>query len=174
MPKMTQRGGTPQKAKNMKKSFGRLLKYLKTFMPLIIVSMVLIIASTVIRLVGPNKLGDLTNLISDSLVKGKPYTMADIWKIGKLLIALYVFGAVFTYIANYLIGRVCFVMSQKLRTDIQEKINKLPLKYIDKVPYGDVLSVVTNDVDTIGLHQSLLELLFRHRQQLNFLSLKFH
>ena len=160
MPKMTQRGGTPQKAKNMKKSFGRLLKYLKTFMPLIIVSMVLIIASTVIRLVGPNKLGDLTNLISDSLVKGKPYTMADIWKIGKLLIALYVFGAVFTYIANYLIGRVCFVMSQKLRTDIQEKINKLPLKYIDKVPYGDVLSVVTNDVDTIGqtLHTSVASL----------------
>ena len=160
MPKIKQRGGTPQKAKNMKKSFGRLLKYLKTFMPLIIVSMVLIIASTVIRLVGPNKLGDLTNLISDSLVKGKPYTMADIWKIGKLLIALYVFGAVFTYIANYLIGRVCFVMSQKLRTDIQEKINKLPLKYIDKVPYGDVLSVVTNDVDTIGqtLHTSVASL----------------
>ena len=160
MPKIKQRGGTPQKAKNMKKSFGRLLKYLKTFMPLIIVSMVLIIASTVIRLVGPNKLGDLTNLISDSLVKGKPYTMSDIWKIGKLLIALYVFGAVFTYIANYLIGRVCFVMSQKLRTDIQEKINKLPLKYIDKVPYGDVLSVVTNDVDTIGqtLHTSVASL----------------
>ncbi len=160
MPKMTQRGGVPQKAKNMKKSFGRLLKYLKTFMPLIIVSMVLIIASTVIRLVGPNKLGDLTNLISDSLVKGKPYTMADIWKIGKLLITLYVFGAVFTYIANYLIGRVCFVMSQKLRSDIQEKINKLPLKYIDKVPYGDVLSVVTNDVDIIGqtLHTSVASL----------------
>lgn len=160
MPNMTQRGGTPQKAKNMKKSFGRLLKYLKTFMPLIIVSIILIIASTVIRLVGPNKLGDLTNLISDSIVKGKPYTMADIWKIGKLLIALYVFGAVFTYIANYLIGRVCFVMSQRLRSDIQEKINKLPLKYIDKVPYGDVLSVVTNDVDTIGqtLHTSVASL----------------
>ncbi len=160
MPNMTQRGGTPQKAKNMKKSFGRLLKYLKTFMPLIIVSIILIIASTVIRLVGPNKLGDLTNLISDSIVKGKPYTMADIWKIGKLLISLYVFGAVFTYIANYLIGRVCFVMSQRLRSDIQEKINKLPLKYIDKVPYGDVLSVVTNDVDTIGqtLHTSVASL----------------
>ena len=149
MPKM-QPKGAPQKAKDMKKSFARLFKYLKTFMPMIIVSTILIIASTVIRLVGPNKLGDLTNIISDSLIKGVPFTMADIWKIGTLLICLYIFGAVFTYIANYLIGRVCFVMSKNLRSDIQKKINKLPLKYIDKVPYGDVLSVVTNDIDTIG------------------------
>lgn len=149
MPKMQQKGA-PQKAKDMKKSFARLFKYLKTFMPAIIASTILIIASTVIRLVGPNKLGDLTNIISDSLVKGIPFTMNDIWKIGILLICLYVFGAVFTYIANYLIGRVCFIMSKNLRSDIQQKINKLPLKYIDKVPYGDVLSVVTNDIDTIG------------------------
>lgn len=158
-----------QKTTNMKKSFGRLFKYLKTFMPLIIVSTILIIASTIIRLVGPNKLGELTNIVSESfpridatgkLVLGKPYTMNEIWKIGGLLIGLYIFGAVFTYIANYLIGRVCFIMSNQLRRDIQDKINNLPLKYIDKVPYGDVLSIVTNDIDTIGqtLHTSVSSL----------------
>lgn len=148
MPNM-QPKGKPQKAKNMKKSFGRLFKYLKAYMPLIITSTVLIIASTIIRLVGPNKIGELTNIVSGSL-RGIPYTMSQIWKIGILLIVLYVFGAVFTYISNYLIGHVCFKMSNKLRKDIQEKVNKLPLKYIDKVPYGDILSTVSNDVDTIG------------------------
>lgn len=148
MPNIQQKG-KPQKAKNMKKSFGRLFKYLKSFMPLIITSMTLIIISTIIRLVGPNKIGELTNIVSDSLL-GTPYEMSQIWKIGILLIVLYVFGAVFTYISNYLIGRVCFVMSNKLRNEIQEKVNRLPLKYIDKVPYGDILSTVSNDVDTIG------------------------
>lgn len=148
MPNMSPMG-KPQKAKDMKKSFARLFKYLKSFMPLIITSTILIITSTVIRLIGPNKIGELTNIVSDSL-KGVPYEMSQIWKIGVLLICLYVFGAVFTYISNALIGKVCFVMSNKLRNEIQEKINKLPLKYIDKVPYGDILSTVSNDVDTIG------------------------
>lgn len=160
MPNM-QQNGKPQKAKNMKKSFGRLFKYLKTFMPLIIVSTVLIIASTIIKLVGPNKIGEITDIVSNSIPifnketnviekLGIPYEMSQIWKIGIILIVLYVFGAVFTYISNLLIGHVCFKMSNDLRKDIQEKINRLPLKYIDKVPYGDILSTVSNDVDTIG------------------------
>ena len=158
MPKMTNK--IPQKPKNMKKSFGKLFRYLKVYMPLIIVSVTLIVASTIIRLVGPNKLGELTDLISNSF-KGKPFTMSQIWKIASLLICLYVLGAVFTYVANYIIGKVCFaLMSNKLRKEIQEKINKLPLKYIDKVPYGDILSTVTNDIDTIGqtLHTSVASL----------------
>ena len=167
MPRTLPRDG--RKPQNMKKSFSRLFKYLKTFMPLIIVSVSLIIASTIIRLIGPNKLGDLTNIVSESLPRldesgnlifGTPYSMEEIWKIGGLLIGLYVFVAVFTYIANYLMGRVCFITSNRLRRDIQDKINKLPLKYIDKVPYGDVLSTVTNDIDIIGqtLHSSVSSL----------------
>ena len=159
MRRKKQKEQAPQKPKNMKKSFGKLFRYLKTYLPLILVSITLIVASTVIRLIGPNKLGDLTDIISASLM-GKPFTMSQIWKIGTLLICLYVFAAIFTYIANLLIGRVCFVMSNKLRREIQEKINKIPLKYIDKVPYGDILSTVTNDVDTIGqtLHTSVSSL----------------
>ena len=149
-----------EKPKSMTKSFGKLFRYLKTFMPLIILSTCLIIASTIIRLVGPNKIGEITNIVSQSVVFGSPFSMDSIWKIARLLITLYIFGAVFTYLANYLMGRVCFIMSNRLRRDIQDKINKLPLKYIDKVPYGDVLSVVTNDIDIIGqtLHTSVSSL----------------
>ena len=145
---------------NMKKSFGRLFKYLRTYMPIIIVSTILISLSTVIRLIGPNKLGEITDIVSKSVVFKTPFSMNSIWRIATLLITLYIFGAVFTYIANYLMGRVCFIMSNKLRRDIQDKINRLPLKYIDKVPYGDVLSVVTNDIDIIGqtLHTSVSSL----------------
>lgn len=149
----------PQKQKNMVKSFGRLFKYLKTYMPIIIVSITLIVFATIIRLIGPNKLGELTDLISKSMFTS--FEMSSVWKIAITLICLYIFGAVFTYIANLLIGKVCFVlMSNKLRKDIQEKINRIPLSYIDKVPYGDVLSTVTNDIDTIGqaLHTSVASL----------------
>ncbi len=156
----------PHKARDAKKSFAKLIKYLKSYLPAIIISTLLIICSTIIRLVGPNKLGEITNIIQkalpvfsgDALVSpGVPYEMAQIWDIAILLIVLYAFGAVFTYIANYLITRVCFKMSQSLRGDISKKINKLPLKFIDKTPYGDVLSTVTNDVDIMGdtLHTSV-------------------
>ena len=169
MPNKTQKA--PQRPVNLKKSFGKLFRYLRTYMPLIIVSVTLIIVSTIIRLIGPNKIGEITDIISMSVLKrddagqiislGIPLAMSKIWKIGMILICLYVFGAVFTYIANFLIGKVCFaLMGNKLRKEVQEKINKLPLKYIDKVPYGDILSTVTNDIDVIGqtLHTSIASL----------------
>jgi len=160
MPKKNNNKKVSPKSKDMKKSFGKLFKYLKTYMPLIVVSITLIVFATIIRLVGPNRLGALTDLISKSLM-GEPFKMSEVWKIASLLICLYVLGAVFTYIANFIIGKVCFVtMSHNLRKDIQTKINKIPLRYIDKVPYGDILSVVTNDIDTIGqaLHTSVASL----------------
>ena len=160
MPKKNKNQKVPHKQVDMKKSFGRLFKYLKIYMPLIIVSVTLIVASAIIRLIGPNKLGELTDMISRSF-KGVPFKMSQVWKIAITLISLYVFSAVCTYVANLLIGKVCFVlMGNKLRKEVQEKINRLPLKYIDKVPYGDVLSIVTNDIDTIGqtLHTSVASL----------------
>ena len=153
--------GAPQKAKDLKKSLGRLFSYLKTFLPMIIVSMVLIIANTIFRIIGPDKLADITNLVTESvMIPGASVDMPKVWKIATTLICLYVFGAVFSYIANVLIARVCFKMSQKLRSEIDDKINKLPLKTLDRTPYGDILSTVTNDVDIIGqtLHTSVSSL----------------
>lgn len=149
----------PQQKVDMKKSLLRLAKYLKVFFPIIIISLVLFVANTVFRLVGPNELAKITNILEKavphkaedgSLVMGQSFELSSIWNIAKLLIILYVLGAVFTYIANILIARACFKTSEKLRTEISNKINRLPLKKLDGTPYGNILSIVSNDVDLIG------------------------
>jgi len=80
MPNKNQNQKAPHKQVDMKKSFGRLFKYLKIYMPLIIVSVTLIIVSAIIRLIGPNKLGELTDIISKSFT-GTPFKMSQVWKI---------------------------------------------------------------------------------------------
>lgn len=158
MPKQQNREN-PQQKVDMKKSLLRLAKYLKVFFPIIIISLVLFIANTVFRLVGPNELAKITNILEKavphkaedgSLVMGQSFELSTIWNIAKLLIILYVLGAVFTYVANILIAKACFKTSQKLRTEISNKINRLPLKKLDGTPYGNILSIVANDVDLIG------------------------
>lgn len=154
-----------EKPKNVKKSLGKLFGYIKSYIPMVVVAVILIIVSTVFRLVGPNKLGDITTIISNSIQSifdGTfiTFEMSEIMSIGIFLIILYAVGAVITYIANVIMGTICHNMSRKLRRDISKKINKVPLKFLDRTPYGDVLSCVTNDVDTIAqtLHQSVSNL----------------
>ena len=156
MPRM-KTNAVSAKPKNIKKTISKLLKYIKSFVPLVVMSIILIIVSTVFRLFGPNKLQEMTNIISDSVLKGISYEMSEIISIGIFLIILYAVGFVCTYFANLLMGMVSFKMGKNLRRDISKKINNVPLKFLDKTPYGDVLSCVTNDVDTIGqtLHQSV-------------------
>ena len=170
MPKFGPGPGAPHgKAKDVKKSLIRLFKYLKPFLPLIIISVTLIVAQTIFRIIGPDKLADITNIVVQAIpvfengvmiFPGIPYELSAIWEIAILLISLYVFGAIFGYIANVIIARVCFKMSQKLRSEIDAKINRLPLKTLDRTPYGDVLSTVANDVDILGqtLHTSVSNL----------------
>lgn len=171
MPRMN-RGGAPQKAKDVKKALFRLVKYIKAYIPMFIIAMILIICSTIFRIIGPNKLSKITEIVSGALPKinevthaieslGVPYDMSQVWSIVTLLIVLYSLGLIFSYASNVLIARISFKISQKLRSDISVKIDKLPLKYLDKKPYGDVLSIVTNDVDSISqtLHQSASSLI---------------
>lgn len=154
MPRNIKNAGRPKKPVNLKQSFGRLFNYLKPFYNTILISLLLIVFATIFRLVGPSQLQKITNYLYNSLPIGGnapvPYEMSDVMKIVIFLIVLYVTGAVFTYISNLLIARACFKMSQKLRTDISTKINRVPIKFIDKTPYGDILSTMTNDVDRIG------------------------
>ncbi len=149
----------PSKKVNMKKSLLRLAKYLKVFFPAIIISLLLFAVTTAFRIVGPNQLAKLTNILEKAIPQigangivsfGKSFELSQIWEIAKLLIILYVLGAIFTYIANILIARACFKTSQKLRSEIAGKINRLPLKKLDRTPYGDILSTVSNDVDLVG------------------------
>ncbi len=156
MPK--QNNQIPQKV-DMKKSLLRLAKYLKVFFPAIIISLALFVANTVFRIVGPNQLAKLTNILEKAIPQigangfvslGESFELSQVWDIAKVLIILYVLGAAFTYIANILIAKACFKTSQKLRSEISSKINRVPLKKLDRTPYGDILSTISNDVDLVG------------------------
>lgn len=142
----------------------KLMRFCKRYIPVIIIALILGAAGTVCQIVGPDKLKDMTNEITKGLpamVQGKPVLRAidfdAVNRIAWLLVALYVGYAVLCYVQSWLMANVTQRTAQQLREAISVKINKLPLKYFDKVSYGDVLSRITNDVDAIGqtLGQSL-------------------
>ena len=142
----------------------KLMRFCKRYIPVIIIALILGAAGTVCQIVGPDKLKDMTNEITKGLpamVQGKPVLHAidfdAVNRIAWLLVALYVGYAVLCYVQSWLMANVTQRTAQQLREAISVKINKLPLKYFDKVSYGDVLSRITNDVDAIGqtLGQSL-------------------
>ncbi|MDR2708328.1 MAG: ABC transporter ATP-binding protein/permease [Nitrososphaerota archaeon] len=156
--------GSTEKAKDFKKTWGKLLSYCKNYLPTIIIALVLAALSAVFVIIGPDKL----KIMTDEIIKGLPAVingvpvlgvidMTVIYNLGILLVFLYACSAVFSLIENYIMATVTAKISQNMRTDISQKINKLPFNYFDKASYGDVISRVTNDVDTIGqtLNQSL-------------------
>jgi ATP-binding cassette subfamily B multidrug efflux pump len=135
----------------------KLVHFCRHYIPAIIVALVLGAIGTVCQIVGPDKLKDMTNEIAKglpALVNGKPVLgaidMDAVTHIAWLLVALYVGYAVLCYVQSWMMANVTQRTAQELREAISVKINKLPLKYFDKVSYGDVLSRITNDVDAIG------------------------
>ena len=135
----------------------KLVHFCRHYIPSIIVALVLGAIGTVCQIVGPDKLKDMTNEIVKglpALVNGKPVLgaidMDAVTHIAWLLVALYVGYAVLCYVQSWMMANVTQRTAQELREAISVKINKLPLKYFDKVSYGDVLSRITNDVDAIG------------------------
>lgn len=149
MPKMK---NNTEKAKNSKKAFKNLLNFGKRYIVWIILAFVLASVSAVITIIGPNKIGDITNLIKDGL-----FTSIDISAILQITIFLavmYVIGALCGFLQNYIIDSVTLYMSKRLRTAIDKKISALPLNYFTDNSYGDILSRITNDVDSIGQNLS--------------------
>ena len=139
------------------KVMGKLVNYCRNYLPVIIIALILGAAGTVCQIVGPDKLKDMTNEITKGLpamVHGKPVMnsidMDAVSRIAWLLVALYVGYALLSYLQSWLMANVTQRTAQQLREAISQKINRLPLKYFDKVSYGDVLSRITNDVDAIG------------------------
>ena len=135
----------------------KLVHFCRHYIPAIIVALVLGAIGTVCQIVGPDKLKDMTNEIAKglpALVNGKPVLgaidMDAVTHIAWLLVALYVGYAVLCYVQSWMMANVTQRTAQELREAISVKINKLPLKYFDKVSYGDVLSRITNDVVAIG------------------------
>lgn len=143
------------KPKDFKVSFKKLLVYNKPFIILVCIALILSMASSILSIIGPDKLKDMTNVIVEGLMTG--INLDKIKEIGLLLVCFYSLSLIFNYIQGLIMATVTNKFSYKMRSEISSKINRLPLSYFDKTTIGDVLSRVTNDVDTIGwtLNQSL-------------------
>ena len=140
--------GTAEKPRNFKETWGKLLRYCQRYWSIILIALVCAAAGAVLGLLGPGKLSDMTDLIQRGLMGG--IDLAAIGKIGITLAVIYGVSALLSYIQGYIMATVTQRYSKSLRTDISRKINRLPMWYYNKTTTGDVLSRVTNDVDTIG------------------------
>lgn len=154
-----------EKPKDFKKAMGKLIRFIKPFLIPVIVALVFAVAGTVLNLIGPNVLSDLTDAIQASyrylpqfgIDEVFAMDMREIFRLCMFLVVIYGAGLICSYIQGLIMATVTQKNSRALRTEISEKINVLPLKYFDSNSIGDVLSRVTNDVDMIGqtLNQSV-------------------
>lgn len=140
--------GADEKPKNIKSSMLELLRYLKPWYKPIVISLIFSLVGTLLTIIAPDKLADLTNNISDGLQTG--IDMDLIIKSILIILAIYISANLVTCAASYIMITVMQKLAWSMRTSISQKINKLPLKFFDKVTVGDVLSRITNDVDTIS------------------------
>ena len=155
-------GGMPmgampgEKAKDFKKSMKSLLAYVKPFRVVMIISIVLAVLGTVFNIVGPQVIKGMGTVIMQGSALGH-IDMGEIVYYGVILAILYVTSYLFSSLQGFLTSKVSARLSQKLRNEISEKINRLPIKTIDKESYGDILSRIVNDVDLLShtLNQSL-------------------
>lgn len=149
------RFSAPAQPVNLKSAWGKLLRFARKWLPLGIAGMALAMIASLFALMGPDKLRDLTNLIQEGILG--QVDMTAIANICFTLIAFYAIAAIGHYIQHFFMATFTQRVSCALRQNISKKINKVPLGYFNKVSFGDVLSRVTNDVDTIGqtMNQSL-------------------
>ncbi|MDO5402416.1 MAG: ABC transporter ATP-binding protein [Eubacteriales bacterium] len=150
-----------EKAKDFKKSIGKLIRYIGKYKIAVVIVMIFAAVSTVFSVVGPKILGKATTALSEGLVKKIAGTGGmDFEYIGKILLftlGLYVLSAAFSFIQGWIMTGVTQKICYRLRKEISEKINRMPMKYFESRTYGEVLSRITNDVDTLGmgLNQSI-------------------
>lgn len=149
-PGMGPRRPDGEKEKTDLKSIKKLFAYCKPYLPAIIVSIVLALVGAITTLIGPDKISELTNYITDGIKSVSGIDMSKVIEIAVFLICLYAGGAVANYLEQFIMAEVTQKTAKKLRTDIDKKINNLPLKYFDTTTRGDLLSRLTNDVDTIA------------------------
>ena len=160
-------GGAPTpKVKNFKVTTKKLINsYLSKYKFALIIVFVFAVGSAIFNIVGPKILGNATTEIFNGLI-GKISGGAgiDFGKIGQILLTLlilYIVSAIFSFIQGFAMTNVAQKITYKIRNDVVSKINKLPMKYFDKRTHGEVLSIVTNDIDTLGmnLNQTITEII---------------
>ncbi len=152
------------KAKDFSGSIRKLLRYLKPFALRLIIIILIASASTVFSIIGPKILGSATTTLAQGLVAKYTGTgsidFSRIFSILRTLGTIYVISMIFSYIQGWLMAGVTQRLTYTLRKEISEKINRLPLSYFDKQTHGEVLSRITNDVDTVSqtLNQSIQQI----------------
>ena len=160
-------GNAPhEKPKDFKKTTKKLIKqYLSKYKIALAIVILFAVGSTIFTIVGPKILGNATteifNGIVDKMSGGNGIDFGKIGSIAITLIVLYLVSALFSFIQGFTMTSVAQKLTYKLRNDIVVKINKLPMKYFDKRTNGEVLSVITNDIDTLSmnLNQSITHII---------------
>ena len=150
-----------EKPKDLKKSLGKLMRYIGSYKVSIVLVMIFAACSTVFNVAGPKVLGKATTVLTQGLMnKIQGLGGIEFTKIGKILLfvlALYLGSAIFSFIQGWIMTAVTQKVCYRMRKEISEKINRMPVKYFESRTYGEVLSRITNDVDTLGqgLNQSI-------------------
>ena len=164
--RMGGRGQMPvEKAKNFKGSIGKLFAYMKQYHAAVAVVILCAIASTVFSVIGPDILGKATTELSTGLLaKIQGTGSIDFTKIGQILLfvlGLYLLSTLFSFVQGWLMTGVTQKVCYRMRKDISEKIDRMPMAYFESRTYGEVLSRITNDVDTLGqsLNQSITQII---------------
>lgn len=144
-----------EKADDFRLAWRRLFQYMDRYRAPFIAALVIACVGTVLTLAGPNLISDVTDLIQEGLYG--PMDLDGIVSICLILVALYALSAVLTFVQQYIMTTISQRTASNFRRDISTKINRLPLRYFDSNTTGDVMSRVTNDVDTLGqsMNQSI-------------------
>ena len=144
-----------EKSKDFKGTWMKIIRYCKRYLAVIVVALICAMAGTILTILGPDKLSDLTKVITEGIATG--IDMERVKSIGLTLVAFYVGSAILSFGQQFIMATVTQNVTKQLRSDISVKINRLPMAYYNKTSTGDVLSRVTNDVDMISqsMNQSI-------------------
>ncbi|MEN8242715.1 MAG: ABC transporter ATP-binding protein, partial [Chloroflexota bacterium] len=158
-------GGTGEKARDFKGTMKKLGEYIAAYKLKFTIVIIFAVGSTVFAIVGPKLLGKATTRLFEGVIgqisgTGAGIDFEYIGEIISLTLALYLVSSVFSYVQGWIMSGVSMDITYRFRKDIAEKINRMPLKYFDKVSQGEVLSRITNDVDTVSqtLNQSMSQI----------------
>lgn len=144
-----------EKSKDFKGTWMKIIRYCKRYLAVIVVALICAVTGTILTILGPDKLSDLTKVITEGIATG--IDMERVKSIGLTLVAFYVGSAILSFGQQFIMATVTQNVTKQLRSDISGKINRLPMAYYNKTSTGDVLSRVTNDVDMISqsMNQSI-------------------
>lgn len=133
----------------------KIIEYMKGSVGIVAVALVLAALGAVLTIIGPDKVGEITDLMADGLMTG--IDLKAVARVGIFLGAIYISSSLFTFIQQYIMATVTLKMSYRMRSDLSRKINCVPQKYFNSHSQGDILSRITNDVSTLqqGLTNSL-------------------